>query len=74
MWQVEFYTAVQRERERLHELEQRRRLADAVRAGDSSTGNPQWRRGIERMLILGRQLVGSVGRALDLPAIGPHHL
>ncbi len=74
MWQIDFYTAMQRERERLRELEQQRRLADALRTGGPATVVPRWRRGIGRALVRGRQLVGSIGHALDVPAIGPHHL
>lgn len=74
MWQIDFYMAMQRERERLDELERQRRLADAARAGGraSSAGSP-WRRRVTHLLAVGRQVAGSLGGALDRPAIGPHH-
>jgi hypothetical protein len=75
MWQVDFIIAVERERERQRELEQRRALRDAARldAPAGAGGSP-----LRRLVVLGRRLAAAVGTAagsvLDRPAIGPHHL
>ena len=74
MWQVDFYTALERERERLRELEQRRRLVDAAQADGPSMAVSSWLRGAARLRSLGRRVFSSVVGAFDRPAVGPHHL
>lgn len=75
MWQVDFIIAVERERERQRDLEQRRALRDAARLDPPAGPAGSW---LRRLSAVGRGLaaaVGStVGSIVDRPTVGPHHL